>query len=246
MDWAKLKAHWDKWNVGGKIMLVSACVGVLALFFNWTVVAAAVSSYTYADGGRLDTDAATASGWREGAFLILCLWGYPLSMQLRNRRFDFIWGLSGPALAVVVMVLFWIKRTTAFQTEDTVVATGILEGAFLFLAASVGFLVGAFLYLKHGGQDPEVEERDVGKSLCDGYATKWAFFFESGKGFWRVKPPYWIGLSFGLASYVLALPLFTGVTAFFVVAAIVSRNHWKKSALRAVAETDVSVSSTGA
>ena len=58
-------------------------------------------------------------------------------------------------------------------------------------------------------------------------ATTLPFLFQSGPGYWKAKPTYWIGWVIGL----LTLPVFGigfGVWGFLFIGSLVSKADWRK------------------
>lgn len=61
------------------------------------------------------------------------------------------------------------------------------------------------------------------------YVTTMPFLFESGPGFWKVKPIYWILLGIGIFLTVTPLsPVGFAVLGYVIVGNFISRSNWKK------------------
>ena len=117
---------WQKWNLGGKLIFVAACVATVSMFMKW-----------------IDVGFASRSGWSYGAFLFLGFWIYPVLMLLKNKEINRIGGLVCSIGSAVVTLLFILSQSEEFFGK-TVNVTG--TGAYIFLLASIALLVGVIKY----------------------------------------------------------------------------------------------------
>ena len=85
-------------------------------------------------------------------------------------------------------------------------------------------ILAAAMKCKHCGENLTTPA----ESQTETYETTWPFFYESGPGYWKVKPTYWIGLVIGLVTIPVAGIGF-GVLAFLIISNLISRNNWNKN-----------------
>lgn len=117
---------WKNWNIGAKVIFVTACLSTLSMFMKW-----------------VDVGIASQTGLSQGAFLFLALYAYPVLMIFKNKSISRLWGLIC-AIVAVACVLGYInsKSIELFGQTGNAAATG----AYLFLLASVGLIVGIVKY----------------------------------------------------------------------------------------------------
>ncbi|HOB92117.1 MAG: hypothetical protein WBH35_09925 [Bacillota bacterium] len=132
-----MKIDWNYWNSGGKIIFASACAAVISMFMDW-----------------VDIGIASQSGLTQQAFLLLVLWIYPVLMLLQNRQIRRGWGLAC-AIASVVFTFAYIADKSVELFGETVNMAA--SGAYLFLIASIGLVVGVLKYVPAQPQDSEGE-----------------------------------------------------------------------------------------
>lgn len=136
------KFNWNSWNIGGKIIFVSTCLATISLPMKWQ------------DAGFL--------GYRNGIFpgiLFLCLYIYPFQCVFRNLRMNKIAGYACSVAAIILAFLYISRSITRFYSQ-TVNLAG--QGVYLFFFASIGLLIGTFLYKKYAlpESNPQPEAQD--------------------------------------------------------------------------------------
>ncbi len=123
---ATMKFDWQNWNLGGKIIFVTACVATASMLMKW-----------------LDVGIASQSGLSQGAFLLLGLWVYPVLMLFKNESINRVWGLVC-SIVSVVFTLGYISSNSIELFGKTINASA--TGAHLFLLASIALIVGILKY----------------------------------------------------------------------------------------------------
>jgi len=121
-----MKFDWKNWNIGGKIVFVAACISILSMFMKW-----------------VDVGIASQTGLSQQAFLFLGLYIYPVLILFKNKPINRFWGLIC-AIGAVLCALSYISSKSIELFGTTVNAAS--TGAYLFLLASVGLVVGIVRY----------------------------------------------------------------------------------------------------
>ena len=121
-----MKFDWKNWNIGGKVIFVAACVATASMLMKW-----------------VDVGFVSQSGLSQGAFLYLGLWVYPVLMLFKNKSIHRVWGVVCSS-ASVVSTLIYISSKSVEIFDETVNAAA--TGAYLFLFASIGLIVGTIKY----------------------------------------------------------------------------------------------------
>lgn len=121
-----MKFDWKNWNLGGKTIFAAACAATVSMFMNW-----------------VDVGFVSQSGLSQGTFLLLGLWVYPVINLFKNKNIHLIWGLVC-SICSVVFTLIYISSKSVEVFDNTVNASA--SGAYLFLFASVAFIVGVVKY----------------------------------------------------------------------------------------------------
>ena len=124
--WNNMKIDWNSWNQGGKIVFASSCVAVASLLMTW-----------------VDVGLATRNGLDQGGFIYLVLWIYPAMALLRNRPMNKIVGLLCAGLSVIFTLVYINSKTIEMFGETKNAAA---SGAWVFLFASVGLIVGVLKF----------------------------------------------------------------------------------------------------
>jgi len=121
-----MKFDWKNWNVGGKIMFVMGCVAILSMFMSW-----------------VDVGFIAQSGMSQLMFFLLVFWVYPLLMLFKNNSINRIWGLASSLASVLATIMYIGSKTIEISGNTVNVAA---TGAYLFLFASIGLIVGVLKY----------------------------------------------------------------------------------------------------
>jgi len=144
-----MKFDWDKWNDGGKLIFVNACLAILSMFMNWS-----------------DIGIASRTGMQNGAVLCLGLWIYPVVMLLRNKPINLGLGLLCATLSFAFVAIYLIDMTSREVLGETVDVSAI--GAWVFLAASFFLGVGVIRYQSLGlGDYREMVSKYVGDNTLE-------------------------------------------------------------------------------
>ncbi len=117
----------DKWNLGSKVIFISACVALFSMLLPW------VSIFGFA-----------ASGFSGAYFLLLGLFVYPIFMLLQNRLINMQIGYICSGVAVLVTIIIIARIRQVFFGLN---AVGL--GAYLFLLSAVALGVGVYLYYNY-------------------------------------------------------------------------------------------------
>ena len=117
---------WKNWNIGAKIIFITACISTLSMLMKW-----------------VDIGIASQTGLSQGAFLFLGLYVYPVLMIFKNKSISRFFGLIC-AIVAVVCVLGYINSKSIELFGET--ANAAATGAYLFLLASIGLIVGIVKY----------------------------------------------------------------------------------------------------
>jgi len=122
----EMKFDWANWNIGGKIIFATACASVLSMFMKW-----------------VDVGIISQTGLAQGAYMLILLYIYPVLMLFKNKPINKFWGYI-LSLAAVLLTISYIhsKSVDFFGSMFNVAASG----AYLFLIASIGLLVGVSKY----------------------------------------------------------------------------------------------------
>lgn len=121
-----MKWNWKNWNSGGKVIFVAACLATASMLMDW-----------------VDVGFVSQSGLSQGAFLFLGLWVYPVVMLFKNKSIHRVLGVVCSS-ASIVFTLIYISSKSIQIFNHTVNAAA--TGAYLFLFASIGLIVGIIKY----------------------------------------------------------------------------------------------------
>lgn len=123
---AELKFAWAKWSVGGKVIFVSACVGVMAMFVDW-----------------VDVGIASANGFSQGAFLLIGIFIYPVLVVFRRKPMHPLGGLLCGAAGIVCAVSYILSKNIEVFDRSVNAAAG---GPYIFLLSCAALIVGVTKY----------------------------------------------------------------------------------------------------
>lgn len=133
-----MQIRWKEWNIGGKIIFVSACVALLSFLFAW-----------------VDIGMASQNGISQGTFLLGALFIYPVLKLLKNQKIERKWGLTCGVISII-LTLIYISSKSITMFGKSVNASG--SGAILFLLASIALVYGVIKYNIIESQVTEVSE----------------------------------------------------------------------------------------
>jgi len=141
MDYKSIKFDWANWNIGGRIIFVSACVAALSMLMPW-----------------FDMGIGTRPGIFMWTILLLGLHLYPAFVVLKNTVLDKTIGLAC-SIAAVLATLYFIKSMSTEVFGSSVSFAGI--GAKIFLLASIALIAGVVKYVGEFTYAPHDEETRV-------------------------------------------------------------------------------------
>ena len=121
-----MQFDWENWNIGGRIIFVSACVACFSMFMNWW-----------------DIGIASQTGLSQGAVVYLALYIYPVYSLFKKQTINRFWGLAC-AIGAVAVTLEYINSKSGEILGKKFNAAG--AGATLFLLASIALIVGVIKY----------------------------------------------------------------------------------------------------
>jgi hypothetical protein len=121
-----VKFDWNRWNAGGKVVFVAACVATASMLFDWVSIGIA-----------------SANGISQGTFLFLALFVYPVWMLLTNRPIHRTGGIACGAVGILFTFGYIASKQTEIFDRSVNLASG---GAYLFLLACIALIVGVIKY----------------------------------------------------------------------------------------------------
>ena len=127
------KKMWEEWNLGGKIIFVSACISTISMFMTW-----------------VDVGLASQSGLSQGAFLMLGLYVYPMMMLFKNNNINKLYGRICSGGAVLFVIIYISSKTISMFGKSVNVSS---TGAYIFLLASIAFIIGVEKYSVGGTEN---------------------------------------------------------------------------------------------
>jgi len=133
-----MKFDWKNWNLGGKIIFLTACASTLSMFMNW-----------------VDIGIASQTGLSQMAFLFLALYVYPVLILFKNKPMNKIWGLVCSILSVVLTIAYISSKSIEiFDSSVNAAATG----AWLFLLSSIALIFGVIKYRPSTANENHAEQ----------------------------------------------------------------------------------------
>lgn len=181
-----MKFAWKNWNIGGKIIFVSACVSTLSMLMKWVDVSILLQPglsleklEEIKNAGQeyftVDLGIVSQSGLSQETFLLLGLYVYPVLMLFKNKSIHKVWGLVC-SIASVVFTLYYISSKSVELFGETVNVSG--NGAWLFLLSSITLIVGV---LKYFSQKQDKDKHDVEQGVEGGLVVNNKYLYNRRK-----------------------------------------------------------------
>ena len=120
------KKMWATWGLGNQIIFVAGCVSVFSMLLSW-----------------VDVGIASQNGFSQGAFLLLGFYVYPLMQLFKNKDINKLWGRVC-SIGTLICSLVYISSNTITMFDQSVNVSS--TGAYIFLLASIAFIVGVEKY----------------------------------------------------------------------------------------------------
>ena len=121
-----MKIRFKEWNLGGKLVFISAILAIISLFMTW-----------------VDVGIFKASGFQQGGYIILVLFLYPIYKLLKNDPMSKIIGLISAVLALIIGISYLTSKSIEiFDTSVNVAGTGL----YLYIIANIILIVGVIKY----------------------------------------------------------------------------------------------------
>lgn len=114
--------NFQSFDKGSKIILISAGVAILSLFFNWVSVLSAIG----------------VSGLRAGAIKCLVVFIYPVFVVVAEKAINKIAGFVCAGVGVLITIYVYNQATTPFSS--------IGLGVYIFLASCISLAAGVHFY----------------------------------------------------------------------------------------------------
>lgn len=121
-----MSIKFKEWNLGGKLIFISALLAILSLFMSW-----------------VDAGIVRASGFQQQGYLFLVLYVYPVYKLLKGVKMNKLIGLICSTLSVIGSIAFLSSKSVDLM-GTTVNAAG--TGLYLFIIASIMLTVGIIQY----------------------------------------------------------------------------------------------------
>ncbi len=135
----KIKVNKVKeWNIGGKIIFISACISTLSMFMNW-----------------VDIGLVSQSGLTQGTFIFLGFYIYPVLMLFKNKSISKTWGLVCSIVAIIFTLIYIDSKSIEFMGNKI---NASATGAWLFLLSSIALVVGVVKYRPKNKDEKEATE----------------------------------------------------------------------------------------
>jgi len=117
---------WNSWDIGGKTIIVSACVAIISMVMKW-----------------VDVGVASANGFSQGAFLFLGVFVYPVMKVFSKKAVHRSGGVACGVIGLVLAYGYISSRNVALFGQEIFAAA---NGPYIFLLASIGLIVGTVKY----------------------------------------------------------------------------------------------------
>jgi hypothetical protein len=124
----ELRFDWGNWRLGGKLIFISSCTALLTMFMKW-----------------VDLGIASSNGFRQGAFVLLGLFVYPLVKLLKNDEVDKLKGVLCGAVGIVFAVIYIASNQLSIMGRRVNVSG---EGPYIFIIVCSVLIVGVNKYQK--------------------------------------------------------------------------------------------------
>jgi hypothetical protein len=123
----KFRFAWGEWGLGGKTILVAACVAIASVFMKW-----------------IDLTIASSNGFQQGAVLLLGIFVYPILQLLKNKPIHFYIGLACAGFGALSSLIFMARTSMQLPDGSSVFLFG--SGPMIFLLASLALGYGIYKY----------------------------------------------------------------------------------------------------
>lgn len=120
------RTAWAEWNLGGRVIFVSACVAIVSMLMKW-----------------VDIGIASANGFSQGTFLLLGVFIYPSWKLLKRKPINLYAGIGSAATGALFAMIYMSEKVISFG-DRTAFLFG--PGAVFFFLACVGLGYGIFRY----------------------------------------------------------------------------------------------------
>lgn len=118
--------RWAEWNLGGKVIFVSACVALLSMFMKW-----------------VDLGIVSANGFSQGAVLFLGFFVYPVFKLFRHEPIHLYGGIGCAVGGILLAIGYMSQRTVTILGRS---ASLFGTGALFFFIACAGLAFGVYKY----------------------------------------------------------------------------------------------------
>lgn len=122
-----MRFAFNEWNLGGKVIFISACTAVFSMILPW-----------------INVFGLKYSGFSGVYFLLIGFFVYPVLMLLQNQFINMQIGYVCAGLAALISIIS-IARINQAAFGLNVVGSG----AYLFLLSAIAMGVGIYLYYNH-------------------------------------------------------------------------------------------------
>lgn len=117
---------WAEWNLGGKVIFVSACVALVSMLMKW-----------------VDVGIASANGFSQGTFMFLGFFVYPVWKLLKQKPINLYGGIGCAAGGMLFTAVYMSEKTVSFGQRS---ASLFGAGAVFFFLACGALAFGVYKY----------------------------------------------------------------------------------------------------
>lgn len=117
---------WAEWNLGGKIIFVSACVAIVSMLMKW-----------------VDVGIASANGFSQGTFILLGFFVYPVWKLLKQKPINLYGGIGSAVGGMLFTAVYMSEKTVSFGQLS---ASLFGAGAVFFFLACGALAFGVYKY----------------------------------------------------------------------------------------------------
>jgi hypothetical protein len=132
--WERLKCDWKNWDLGGKVIFVSACVAAASMLISW-----------------VDVGFARANGLSQGTFLFLGVFVYPVWMLLTNRCIHLYGGIACGAGGILCGIGYIGSKQFDFFGTSVNAASA---GPYVFMLSCAALIFGVVMYRRKPAGTP--------------------------------------------------------------------------------------------
>jgi hypothetical protein len=124
-----MKIAFKKWDIGGKIIFISACVALFSFLLPW-----------------VDIGLVARNAFSQFTFILGAVFIYPLLSLLKSKSSKKWIGIVSGVLAIGLTVLYIYSKQIEWINGQTLYVAG--SGAYLFVLTLISFIVGVLLHKK--------------------------------------------------------------------------------------------------